>query len=248
MHPGRGPPEVIGKSPALPGEQRSGAPRVLVVDDDVSLLASLELALGRRGFEVTKASESDEAVRQIEQGAPIDLIVLDVMMPGMSGLTLCRLLRKYTSIPILMLSARDAVADKVEGLRSGADDYLPKPFDLDELVERLMALRRRGRENTRAVRRFADVVLDPATWTAARADQPLALTPTEFRLLAHLLSSPETVFPREELVRAIWGANSVETDSNTLEVHIANLRQKLEQGGRSRVVHTVRGIGYAMKG
>lgn len=230
--------------------ERSDVASVLIVDDDASLLASLELALGRRGFEVIKAGASDEAVRRLEEGAPIDLIVLDVMMPGMNGLTLCRLLRKYTSIPILMLSARDAVADRVEGLRSGADDYLPKPFDLDELVERLMALRRRTRENSatdQAVRRYKDVLLDPTTWTASRGGKPLALTPTEFRLLRYLMSAPEAACTREDLVQAIWGPTSVETDSNTLEVHVANLRHKLEEHNRRRLLHTIRGVGYTLR-
>ncbi len=225
-------------------------PRVLIVDDDVSLLASLDLALGRRGFEVIKASESDRVVQLIREDFPIDLIVLDVMMPGMSGMTLCQLLRDYTSIPILMLSARDAVTDKVEGLRAGADDYLPKPFDLNELVARLLALLRRGRDSrTREQpdRSYADVTLNALTWTATRGGEPLPLTPTEFRLLEFLLSKPKAICKRDDLLGAIWGSTSIESDSNTLEVHIANLRQKLERGGRPRLVHTVRGVGYVLR-
>ena len=227
-----------------------GRPRVLIVDDDVALLASLDLALDRRGFEVTVTSESGEALRLIEGGASIDLIVLDIMMPGLNGLALCRLLRRDNSTPILMLSARDAVTDKVEGLSSGADDYLPKPFDLDELVARLLALHRRASDSERtgkAAREYGDVFLDPATWTARRSGDPLALTPTEFRLLEVLLTTPGAVCRREELVAMLWGSSSVGTDSNTLEVHIANLRRKLEQGGRSRLVHSVRGVGYLLR-
>jgi two-component system response regulator MprA len=225
-------------------------PRVLIVDDDVSLLASLELALGRRGFDVILSSDSGQALQFIEAGLATDVIILDVMMSGMDGMTLCRLLRNYTSTPILMLSARDAVADKVEGLGSGADDYLPKPFDLDELVARLLALHRRATENHRpdqAARAYADVQLNPGSWTVTRGGDPLSLTPTEFRLLQTLLTTPEAVCRREDLLTELWGPGSVETDSNTLEVHIANLRQKLEQGGRGRLVQTVRGVGYTLK-
>jgi two-component system response regulator MprA len=230
--------------------QREEAPRVLIVDDDESLLAALDLALTRRGFRVVTAKEAGEAFGRLEDAGQVDLIVLDVMMPGMDGVTLCRLLRDRTSTPMLMLTARDAVADRIAGLEAGADDYLQKPFDLDELVARLLALRRRARRNQgpeSVERTYEDLVLDSRTWSARRAGRNLGLTPTEFRILEQLLQSPESVRKREDLMQAIWGENWVEADSGTLEVHIANLRQKLERGGGSRLIHTVRGVGYVLK-
>jgi two-component system response regulator MprA len=230
--------------------QREEAPRVLIVDDDESLLAALDLALTRRGFRIVTAREAGEAFGRLEDAGQVDLIVLDVMMPGMDGVTLCRLLRDRTSTPMLMLTARDAVADRIAGLEAGADDYLQKPFDLDELVARLLALRRRARRNQGpegVERTYEDLTLDSRTWSARRAGRNLGLTPTEFRILEQLLQSPESVRKREDLMRAIWGENWVEADSGTLEVHIANLRQKLERGGGSRLVHTIRGVGYVLK-
>jgi two-component system response regulator MprA len=222
---------------------------VLIVDDDTALLSALQLALSRRGFRVNTASEPGEAVDLIERQPDIDLVVLDVMMPGMDGVTLCKLLRSHTSVPVLMLSARDAVADRIAGLTAGADDYLTKPFDLDELVTRLLALRRRVRrtEAPADARRYGDLSLNSRTWTATRNERDLGLTPTEFRLLEALLQSPEVVCKREDLLRSVWGSSWIESASSSLEVHIANLRQKLEKQGESRLIHTVRGIGYVLK-
>jgi two-component system response regulator MprA len=230
--------------------QREESPRVLIVDDDEALLAALDLALTRRGFRIVTAREAGEAFGRLEDAGQVDLIVLDVMMPGMDGVTLCRLLRDRTLTPMLMLTARDAVADRIAGLEAGADDYLQKPFDLDELVARLLALRRRALRNRGAEgveRTYEDITLDSRTWSARRTGRNLGLTPTEFRILEQLLQSPESVRRREDLMRAIWGENWVEADSGTLEVHIANLRQKLERGGGSRLIHTIRGVGYVLK-
>ncbi|MEO8456702.1 MAG: response regulator transcription factor [Chloroflexota bacterium] len=231
-------------------QAREQAPRVLLVDDDEALLAALDLALTRRGFRVVTAREAGEAFGRLEDSGEVDLIVLDVMMPGMDGVTLCRLLRDRTSTPLLMLTARDAVADRIAGLEAGADDYLQKPFDLDELVARLLALRRRARQSQgpeQAERAYQDLTLDSRTWSVKRGKRNLGLTPTEFRILELLLQSPETVRKREDLMRTIWGENWVEADSGTLEVHIANLRQKLERGGEARLIHTIRGVGYVLK-
>ncbi len=229
-------------------DARPGKSRVLVVDDDSNLLAALELGLSRRQFQVETVREPAQAFERIERDPEIDLIVLDVMMPSMDGLTLCRLLRGRSSAPVLMLSARDAVADRIAGLSAGADDYLIKPFDLDELVARLLALRRRGRrERVAEEKRYGELVLDSRRWEAKLGDRDLGLTPTEFRVLELLLQTPEAVVSREEIIRSVWGANWLDWDSGSLEVHIANLRQKLEQGGEPRLVHTVRGVGYILK-
>ncbi len=230
--------------------QREEPPRVLIVDDDEALLAALDLALTRRGFRIVTAREAGEAFGRLEDSGRVDLIILDVMMPGMDGVTLCRLLRDRTSTPLLMLTARDAVADRIAGLEAGADDYLQKPFDLDELVARLLALQRRARRNQGpegVERTYQDLTLDSRTWAARRGDRHLGLTPTEFRILEQLLQTPEAVRKREDLMRAIWGENWVDADSGTLEVHIANLRQKLERGGAPRLIHTIRGVGYVLK-
>jgi two-component system, OmpR family, response regulator MprA len=231
-------------------QAREEAPRVLIVDDDEALLAALDLALTRRGFRVVTAREAGEAFGRLEDSGRVDLIVLDVMMPGMDGVTLCRLLRDRVSTPLLMLTARDAVADRIAGLEAGADDYLQKPFDLDELVARLLALRRRAKQSQtpeQAERQYGDLTLDSRTWSVKRGGRNLGLTPTEFRLLELLIQSPESVLKREDLMRVIWGENWVEADSGTLEVHIANLRQKLERGGARRLIHTIRGVGYVLK-
>jgi len=219
------------------------------VDDDRSLLAALELALTRRGFRVFIADGAGEAFERVDQEPRIDLIVLDVMMPGMDGVTALRLLRNNTSAPILMLSAKDAVVDRLVGFEAGADDYLVKPFDLDELVARLLALRRRRRElhPKSGERLYADVLLDDRTWVARRGDRDLSLTPTEFRILQVLLEGPETVIRRDEIILSVWGPTWADSGSSSLEVHIANLRQKLEGQDQSRLVHTVRGIGYILK-
>ena len=222
---------------------------MLIVDDDRSLLAALDLALTRRGFHVCSADGAGEAFERIQREPRIELIVLDVMMPGMDGVTALRLLRNSTSAPVLMLSARDAVVDRLAGFEAGADDYLVKPFDLDELVARLLALRRRAREHQpkSGERRYADVVLDDRAWVARRGNRDLSLTPTEFRILQVLLEAPGAVHKRDDLILSVWGPTWADSGSGSLEVHIANLRQKLESEGQSRLIHTVRGIGYILK-
>jgi len=237
------------RAPELTNLPLDDQPRVLIVDDDRSLLAALDLALTRRGFRVSSADGPGEAFEQIEREPGIELIVLDVMMPGMDGVTALRLLRNRSSARVLMLSAKDAVVDRLAGFEAGADDYLVKPFDLDELVARLLALRRRAREREpkSGVRRYADIVLDDGTWVAQRGDRDLSLTPTEFRILQALLEVPETVRKRDDLILSVWGPSWSDSGSGSLEVHIANLRQKLEGEGGTRLIHTVRGIGYILK-
>lgn len=221
-------------------------PKVLVVDDDFRLLVSLHRGLRLRGFEVETSETLTEALRRLDEDWP-DVVVLDVGMPGMDGVTFCRLIRDRFSQPILMLTARDAIEDRVAGLDAGADDYLTKPFALDELVARLGALLRRGSANASpGVRRYMDVSLDSNTWTAHRGGDELNLTSTEFRVLDALLTAPGAVVTREQLLSAVWNGPEA-ASSNVVDVHVTNLRRKLEQGGRSRLIQTVRGVGYKLQ-
>jgi two-component system response regulator MprA len=220
---------------------------VLLVDDDERLLAALRRGLALRSFHVDAARNADEAQAHFRAAWP-DVVVLDIMMPGMDGLSLCRLMRETTPVPILMLTARDGVPDRVAGLEAGADDYLVKPFDLDELVARLRALLRRTADGSRKERlSFGDLVLDRRQWTAERGDEPLSLTATEFRLLELFMRFPGRVFSREEILAALWGEEWLGGESNVVDVHIANLREKLETGGHARVIKTVRGVGYTLE-
>jgi two-component system response regulator MprA len=237
---------VSGEANPSAGEE-SGEPRVLVVDDDRRLLAALRRGLSLRGFNVGLARDSGEAFGYLRGRWP-NIIVLDIMMPGMDGLSLCRLVRETDAVPILMLTARDSVADRVAGLEAGADDYLVKPFAFDELVARLQALLRRSRPSVSPTERlsYGDLTLDRKTWTVARGGEQLTLTATEFRLLEQFMRFPEQVRTREELLGGLWGEDSP-IESNVIDVHVANLRQKLEAGGRSRLIQTIRAVGYMLK-
>jgi len=221
-------------------------PRVLVVDDDERLLLALSRGLRLRGFQVALASEASQALPYLDAGWP-QVVVLDVMLPGTDGLTLCQRVRQSSDVPILMLTARDSVPDRVAGLEAGADDYLVKPFSLDELVARLRALLRRAADRPRPRRlAYADLELDLRSWRASRGGQPLPLTATEFRLLELFLRHPEEVLSRDEVLAAVWG-DDPPVESNVVDVHVANLRQKLESGGRPRLIQTVRGVGYVLR-
>ncbi|MGA2285312.1 MAG: response regulator transcription factor [Dehalococcoidia bacterium] len=221
-------------------------PIVLLVDDDERLLGALRRGLTLRSFQVDAAANADEALSRLQSRRP-DVIVLDIVMPGMDGLSLCRLVRDRYTCPILMLTARDAVPDRVAGLEAGADDYLVKPFDLQELVARLRALlRRAGAESEPPEIVFGDLVLEPQRWLARRAGEPLALTATEFRLLELFMRSPGHVLTREDILASLRGDEWLGTESNIVDVHVGNLRLKLEAGGRPRIIKTVRGVGYAL--
>jgi len=220
---------------------------VLLVDDDERLLVTLHRGLSLRGFDVGLASRSDQALVYLQGGWP-DVMILDVMMPGMDGLSLCRLVREESDLPILMLTALDSVPDRVAGLQAGCDDYLVKPFALDELVARLQALLRRARLRVTAAESlsYADITIDRKSWAASRGGRPLSLTATEFRLLEQFVRHPEEVLHRDEIMTSLWGADSP-VESNVIDVHVANLRQRLEEGGRHRPIQTVRGVGYRLK-
>jgi two-component system response regulator MprA len=222
-------------------------PRLLLVDDDTSLLVSLARALRQYGFEVYSADNAGEALNLVAETCP-DLIVLDVVMPVVNGAQLCRLIRAEVNTPVLMLTGLDSVADRVAGLDSGADDYLTKPFAVEELVARIRALLRRIRrqDSREAILTFEDVVLDPYLWLSTRAGRPLSLTSKEFRILQMFMQAPGHVFPREEILNRVWGEENV-LESNVVDVHIASLRKKLEGLGAKRLLHTVHAVGYVMK-
>lgn len=222
--------------------------RILIVDDDYQVVISLRRALSLRGFEVEGVESTGEAVPYVESKWP-DAIVLDVRMPGMDGISFCRLIRDRLPVPIIMLTARDAVEDRVAGLDAGADDYLVKPFAVDELAARLRALLRRVLRNPLPESdslSYQDIVLHRRGVTVSRGQEKLPLTLTEFRLLEKLMSEPGRVFSRAELLEAIWGYETP-TESNTVDVHITNLRKKLEAGGKPRIVQTVRRAGFTLR-
>ena len=224
--------------------------RLLLVDDDPRVLSAVGRRLTFEGFAVDLAADGREAL-DLATARPPDLVILDVMLPEMDGLEVARRLRRLGPVPILMLTARDAVADKVAGFQSGADDYLVKPFAFEELLARIGALLRRARpaesqagQETRL--RFADLEMDTATHEVWRAGEPIELTARGFSLLEYFLRHPRQVLTREQIFRAVWGSDFVGA-SNIIDVNISYLRERLEAGGRSRLIQTVRGVGYALR-
>jgi two-component system response regulator MprA len=222
-------------------------PRVLVVEDDRSVRESVVLALSLEDYDVQSVNDGEQALEAVERELP-DVIVLDVMMPVLDGLTVCRRLRaRKLTVPVLMLTARHEISDRVSGLDAGADDYLVKPFSLDELLARLRALlRRTSASGNEEVLSVGDLVLDPARRTAERGGRPLELTKTEFDLLELLMLNAGIVLEREAIYDRIWGFD-FETSSRSLDVYIGYLRRKTEAGGAPRIVHTVRGVGYSVR-
>jgi two-component system response regulator MprA len=225
-------------------------PQVLVVDDDPQIREALTRALELDDYRVTTASNGVKALESVSQHRP-DVMVLDVMMPYVGGLDVCRTLRsKKDKLPILVLTARDEVGDRVAGLDAGADDYLTKPFALEELRARLRALLRRTTveetDDTAAIS-YEDLELDPVAHTARRGDRPIDLTRTEFALLELLLRNAGRPLPRETIMDRVWGWES-EPTSNSLEVFVGYLRRKTEAAGEPRLIHTVRGVGYVLRG
>ena len=222
--------------------------RVLVVDDDQAVRESLRRSLTFNGYEVGVATDGEDALRHIANATP-DAVVLDVMMPNMDGLAMCRALRSAGhDVPVLMLTARDEIADRVAGLDAGADDYLPKPFALEELLARLRALLRRSAPSgaDAKVLALADLTLDPVTRDVTRADRPIRLTRTEFALLELLLRHPRQVLSRETILEEVWGYD-FPTTANSLEVYIGYIRRKTEEGDEPRLIHTIRGVGYVAR-
>jgi two-component system response regulator MprA len=219
--------------------------RVLVVDDDAAVRRSLAHALTRDGYEVSVASDGITALEHLAR-ARQDVLVLDILMPEPNGLEVCRSLRgRGDGTPILMLTARDLVSDRVAGLDAGADDYLVKPFALDELRARLRALLRRSGAD-RETLTYADIALDTAACRARRGDRQLELTRTEYALLELFLRNPERVLSRTLIFDSVWGYD-FGPSSNALWVYMSYLRTKLEAGGEPRLVQTVRGLGYVLR-
>jgi two-component system response regulator MprA len=220
--------------------------QVLVVDDDPAVLSLLRRALVLAGYEVVVADTGEQALRLAAVQEPA-LVVLDVMLPGIDGFTVARRLRAGTSAPVLMLTAKDTVPDRVAGLDSGADDYLVKPFSVEELLARVRALLRRARpEAEQDVLAFQDLQVDVKGRRAYRAGRLMDLTPREFNLLTTLLRHPRQALSREQLSQMVWGY-AFQGESNFIDAAVKDLRRKLEQAGESRLVQTVRGHGYALR-
>jgi two-component system, OmpR family, response regulator MprA len=219
---------------------------ILIVDDDQHITGVLRRALAYEGYTVEVAARGDEALHKVIEHPP-DLIVLDIMLPGIDGLEVCRRLRASgNQVPILMLTAKDAIPDRVSGLDEGADDYLVKPMELEELLARVRALLRRRNPEQTEVLRFADVELDTGTRIARRGTREISLSTTEYELLALFMRRPRQVLTRDIIMERVWGYD-FEGESNVLEVYVGYLRNKLEADGEPRILHTIRGAGYVLR-
>ncbi len=220
--------------------------KILVVDDERAVRESLRRALELEGYRVQMAGDGAEAIAQLATDQP-DAVVLDVLMPGVDGLEVCRHVRRSGStLPVLMLTARDGVGDRVAGLDAGADDYVVKPFALEELLARVRALLRRAAPGPDEVLRFEDVELSPSRREVTREGEPIELTRTEFNLLELFLRNPRQVLTRSVIFERVWGYD-FGFASNSLDVYIGYLRRKTEAGGKPRLIQTVRGVGYALR-
>lgn len=219
--------------------------RILLVDDDPAVLSGLRRALALEEYEVITAPDGESALQLAQDQTP-DLVVLDVMLPGLDGFTVCQRLRSRASLPVLMLTARDTVPDRVAGLDSGADDYLVKPFAIDELLARVRALIRRARPNDQGALSYLDVHLNLLTREAYRGGDPLPFSSREFDLLEVFLRHPRQVLTRDQLCQSVWGY-AFEGESNFIDVAVKQLRRKLETDARPRIIQTVRGYGYALR-
>ena len=221
------------------------AVRILIVEDDGKVAGALKAGLANEGFETAVARTGEEGF-YLASTEPFEAILLDLMLPGRSGLEVLSSLRKRgLTIPVLVLTARDAIEDRVRGLDTGADDYLVKPFAFAELLARLRALLRRGRPDGAVLLRLADLELDPVERTVARSGQPIELTAREFELLRYLVRLQGQIVSRDMLARDVWKETSRGTPlDNVIDVHIARLRRKVDQGAVRKLIHTVRGVGF----
>ena len=219
-------------------------PCILVVDDEETICEFLEMGLGHEGYRVERATDGDSALRMATQIKP-DLIILDVMLPGIDGIEVCHRLASVSDVPIIMLTARGELRDRVAGLDGGADDYIVKPFRFQELVARVRAVLRRHGKTVHQTLRYGDVVLNRETREVWRSSVPVALTPREFDLLELFLAHPRQVFSRDTILNRLWGYHYV-GDTNVVDVHISALRDKLGDSDR-RLIQTVRGVGYCAR-
>jgi two-component system response regulator MprA len=220
--------------------------RILVVDDDPKMLSLMRRGLSFASYVVDVALDGERALALAREQPP-DLVVLDVMLPGLDGVEVCRRLRSGApELPILMLTAKGRVPDRIAGLDAGADDYLVKPFDFDELLARIRALLRRTHPTEDTMLHFGDLTLDPATRDVWRADRRIELTTREYELLEFLMRHPRQVLSREVIFERVWGSDFI-GDSNLIDVHVMRLRDKLEAGACSRLIQTIRGAGYSLR-
>jgi len=224
-----------------------GTVKILIVDDERAVRESLQRALELEGYEIELAADGREALERLGADGHVDAVLLDVLMPGMDGLEVCRTIRRNGNpVPVLMLTARTQVEDRVEGLDAGADDYVTKPFALEELLARLRALLRRTADGSGETLSFADLELDPGTREVRRGGELIELTRTEFSLLELFMLNPRQVLTRSVIFERVWGYD-FGYGSNSLDVYISYLRKKTEAGGKPRLIHTVRGVGYALR-
>jgi two-component system response regulator MprA len=219
--------------------------RILVVDDDPEIVNILRRGLIYEGYTVETASDGTEALVKAREIEP-DLVILDIMMPGVDGVEVSKRLRQADDVPILMLTAKGTVPDKIEGLDSGADDYMVKPFDFDELLARVRALLRRREPKEGEVLRFSDLSLNTATREVTRGKDGISLTALEFELLEYFLRHPRQVLKRDRIYEIVWGYD-YDGESNVIEVYVNYLRTKLEASSKPRLIHTVRGVGYVLR-
>lgn len=232
------------------GARRGQKPRILLVDDERAIVESLRYALEKEGYDVLEAGEGGEALELARRASP-DLVLLDIMLPGMSGFEICRVLRQESSVPILMLTARGDEPDRVVGLDLGADDYITKPFSLREVLARVRAALRRAQTAARGVREHeellsvGEIAMDVARHEATVRGQPMVLPPRQFDLLRAFLANPGRVLTRAALLQHVWGYDFT-GDDRTVDVHVRWLRQKLQEAGSETTVETVRGVGYKL--
>jgi DNA-binding response OmpR family regulator len=219
--------------------------RVLVVEDDEEIAQALQRSLCLEGYDVRTAADGNSALRESAGFVP-DLVILDLGLPGLDGIDVARTLRRDDDVPILMLTARDALDARVEGLDAGADDYLVKPFERQELLARMRALLRRRPPRGSASLRVSDLILNPDTHEVHRGERPVELTQREFELLEYMMRNERIVISRQRLLDEVWGYDPFST-TNTIEVFVSNVRRKLEAGGEPRLLHTIRGAGYVLR-
>jgi two-component system response regulator MprA len=222
------------------------SPRILVVDDDPKVLSLMRRGLSFAGYTVDLAADGSEAL-ELARERPPELVVLDLMLPGLDGLEVCRRLRAGDpELPVLMLTAKGRVSDRVAGLDAGADDYLVKPFAFDELLARIRALLRRARASNAGLLRFADLTANPVTREVERSGHQIVLTAKEYELLEFFLRHPREVLSRQLIFERVWGSDFL-GESNVIDVHVMRLRDRLEARGEPRLIHTVRGVGYSLR-